>query len=76
MTRWLPEKKDRQGPTTTNVLLVYHFGYYQQEEEDERSGAFLAVLRQLRNVCRMQIERRTTVVIPFFVGDCLQIPTL
>ena len=27
MTRWLPEKKDRRVPTTTDVFLQYHLGY-------------------------------------------------
>ena len=27
MTRWLPEKKDRRVPTTTDVFLLYHLGY-------------------------------------------------
>ena len=26
MTRWLLDKKDRRGPTTTDVFFVYHFG--------------------------------------------------
>ena len=27
MIRWLPEKKDRRVPTTTDVFLQYHLGY-------------------------------------------------
>ena len=26
MTRWLPERKDRRVPTTTDVFLLYHLG--------------------------------------------------
>ena len=26
MTRWLPEKKDRRGPTTTDVFFAISFG--------------------------------------------------
>ena len=28
MTRWLPEKKDRRAPMTTDVFLQYHLGSY------------------------------------------------
>jgi len=28
MTRWLPDKKDRRVPTTTDVFLQYHLGSY------------------------------------------------